>query len=429
MKKKLLAMLAAKEARKAELNTRSNASTDVAEVRSIGLEMDTLNAEIAEFRSMIDAMPDDAAPGTGTPPEGEFRSEPKPGTTGVSGAPAPTGEQRSAPVGTLNILGTYGVSGGQSQEGPEKRDKESAELAEKRGKDLKEMRSVTVGASSIAIQAHQATDIKTTFNEVSSIIDRVNQKPLPGGESFRQPYETGVAEGDYAAEGSDFADADQTFGYADMTKAKITAYSEDSEEVTRLAAADYDAVIMRSVPKSVRKKITKEILVGTGAANHLAGIFSTAATAINIATDVSIAAIDETTLDEILYSFGGDEDVEDVAVLVLNKLDLKAFATLRDADGKKIYTIVNRGNTGTIDNVPFVINSACKAVTAATSNSGDYAMAYGPLSNYTLAVFSDLEVQRSTDYKFKQGMIAHRGSIFCGGNVTAKNGFLRVKKS
>jgi hypothetical protein len=26
-------------------------------------------------------------------------------------------------------------------------------------------------------------------------------------------------------------------------------------------------------------------------------------------------------------------------------------------------------------------------------------------------------------------MIAHRGVIFAGGNVTAKNGFLRIKKS
>ena len=356
-------------------------------------------------------------------PEGEFRGEPKPGT--VPGIP---GEQRSAPVGTIKVLGTYGVAGGQAPEGPEKREKESSELAEKRGKELKEMRSATVGASNIVVPTHQATDIKPYFNEVSSIIDRVNQKPLPGGESFRQPYEAGGGEGDYTAEGIDFAEADQTFGYADMTKAKITAYSEDSEEVTRLAAADYDAVVMKSVPKSVRKKITKEILVGTGAANHLAGIFSASATAISAATDISISSIDETTLDEILYSFGGDEDVEDVAVLVLNKLDLKSFSTLRDADGKKIYTVVNRGNTGTIDNVPFVINSACKAISASANANGSYAMAYGPLSNYTLAVFSDLEVQRSTDYKFKQGMIAHRGSIFCGGNVTAKNGFLRVKK-
>ena len=55
-------------------------------------------------------------------------------------------------------------------------------------------------------------------------------------------------------------------------------------------------------------------------------------------------------------------------------------------------------------------------------------MAYGPLSNYELPVFSDIDIQRSTHYKFKQGQIAHRGDVFAGGNVAAYNGFLRVKK-
>jgi len=104
MKKKLIAMLATKEARKAELTTRSNASTDVVEVRSIGVEMDTLNSEIAELRGLIDEIPDEP-----TPPvtDAEFRGEPKPGTTG---------EQRSMPVGRLNVLATYGADGGQPHE-------------------------------------------------------------------------------------------------------------------------------------------------------------------------------------------------------------------------------------------------------------------------------------------------------------------------
>ena len=55
-------------------------------------------------------------------------------------------------------------------------------------------------------------------------------------------------------------------------------------------------------------------------------------------------------------------------------------------------------------------------------------MAYGPLSNYELATFSETEVSRSTDAKFKEGMIAHRGVVFVGGNVAAHNGFLRIKK-
>lgn len=300
--------------------------------------------------------------------------------------------------------------------------------AEKRGKDLKEKRAVTVAASGIILPVYKATDIKPTFNQVSSLIDRVTTMNLNGGESFTQPYLTGYGEGDYTGENADYADAEPTFGSAIMSKAKVTSYAEDSEETFKLPAAAYDGQVVTGMTVALRKKITKGILVGTGAANQFAGIFSTAATAIDSATDIEITEIDETTLDEIIYSYGGDENVEDISVLILNKMDLKAFATLRDADGEKIYEVKNNGNTGTIDGVPFIINSACKAVSKPATNSGEFAMAYGPCANYMMAVFSGIEIQRSTDYKFKQGMICHKGVVFAGGNVTSKNGFLRVKK-
>lgn len=298
-----------------------------------------------------------------------------------------------------------------------------------RGKALKANNAVTVGSGTVVVPKYTASDIKPTFNEVSSLIDRVGYKELKGGESYRQPYILGYGTGDYTLEGADYATAEPTFGYADINKTKVTAYAEDPEEVLKLPDADYDGEVVKGITVATRKKLTREILVGTGAANRLVGIFSAAAAAIDPATDKGFSAIDATTLDEIIFSYGGDEEVEDAAVLILNKKDLKAFARLRTADGKKIYNVVTNGNTGTIDGIPFIINSACKAISDASTVAGDYSMAYGPLSQYQLTVFSDLDVQRSTDYKFKQGMIAHRGSIFAGGNVVSKNGFLRVKKS
>jgi HK97 family phage major capsid protein len=309
---------------------------------------------------------------------------------------------------------------------PETRNEE-LEKSEKRGQDLKENRSVTVSSGTIVLPKHTASDIKGTFNQVSSLIDGVKHVPLEGGESYERAYEKGHGEGDYTAEGADYTEADVQFGYATVNKTKITAYSEESEETQKLPNANYDAVITGGVNKSLRKKITKEILIGDGGAGHLVGIFSAQATAIDATKDLAISEIDADTLDNIVFSFGGDEDVEDAAVLILNKKDLKAFAMLRDADGKKQYDVKSNGNTGTIDNVPYVLNSACKPV--ATALTGEYVMAYGPLSNYELATFSPTDIQRSTDFKFKQGMIAHRGSVFVGGNVAAHNGFLRVKKA
>lgn len=321
-------------------------------------------------------------------------------------------------------LGTVGAI--INPKGEEKRTKEVD--IEKRGKELKEQRSVTVGSSDLILPQHQSTTINGTFNQVSSLIDAVKHVPLNGGESYKTAYEKGHGEGGYTTEGQAAVDADVEFGYAEITKSKITSYSEETEEVIKLPNADYDSVIVSGVGKSLRKKITKEILIGDGSANHLTGIFSSNATAIDPSTDKEITAIDETTLDDIVFTFGGDEDVEDTSVLILSKQDAKSFATLRTTDGKKVYDVKAKGNTGTIDGVPYIINSACKAISNAATTAGQYCMAYGPLSNYELATFSDTDIKRSTDAKFKEGMIAHRGVIFVGGNVASHNGFLRIKK-
>lgn len=312
---------------------------------------------------------------------------------------------------------------------PEQRDQE-LEAAEKRGTALKENRAVTVGSTGVILPKHQSSEINPTFNQVSTLIDRVSVKNLIGGESYQESYVAGYGTGDYTTEGADYNAAEPTFGYADILKAKVTAYAEDTEELQKLPAVAYDAEVMKGISIASRKKISREILVGTGGTNKLAGIFSAAATAIDAVTDLQIDTIDANTLDDIVYSFGGDEDVEDAAVLILNKKDLKAFVKLRDGNGNRIHKVVSNGNTGTIDGIPFIINSACKPINNGGSGgtAGDFAMAYGPLSNYKLAIFSDMDVQRSSDYKFKQGMIAHRGSIFVGGNVVSKNGFLRVKR-
>ena len=290
----------------------------------------------------------------------------------------------------------------------------------------------TISSTSTVLTQHTASDVNPTFNEVSSLVDRVKVVPLPGGESYKRGFVKGYGTGGHTAEGADYNTAEPTFGYAEMTKTKITAYCEEPEEIAKLAPADYDGVISGSTEIAVRKFLSKQILIGQGGAGKLYGIFYNPTDSdddiIDRNTDISISAIDKNTLDEIIYSFGGDEDVEDVAVLVLNKMDLKAFATLRLEDGKKAYTVVNHGNTGTIDGVPYIINSACNAVSNSATTAGSYCMAFGPLSNYELPVFSDMDIQRSTEFKFKQGQIAHRADIFAGGNVAAYNGFLRVKK-
>ncbi|KEI09299.1 capsid protein [Clostridium sp. K25] len=319
---------------------------------------------------------------------------------------------------------------GKELENPEIRDKrlEDNDNWEQRGIDLKERRAVTVGKSNIVMAKHSSEDVKDTFNEVSSLVDMVTVTPLDGGESYERGYVVSYGEGGEVDKSGNYKDIETKFDYASINKQKITAYQEEPEEISKLAPAAYGQITIEGTSKAVRKRLTKDILVGDGTAGHLVGIFNNGAKAIEAETDLKIKDIDENTLDDIIYSYGGEEDVEENAVLILNKKDLAAFAKVKGADKKKAYEIINKGNKGTINGVAFIINSACKALSAKETKADDYCMAYGNLSNYELAVFSQLDVQRSDDFKFKQGQIAHRGSIYCGGNVVAKNGFIRVKK-
>lgn len=297
------------------------------------------------------------------------------------------------------------------------------------------IRNTLSTAGGVVLPTHTAPDVRPTFENVSSLIDRVKRVPLIGGESYTRGFvkSYGVG-GGVTAENADYSANEPTFGYAVVTKQKVTAYTEEPEEMVKLPNADYDGVVQDSVSRAVRRFMAREIVSGNGSTGHFKGIFWNPANGsddpavIDAATDISIAAIGPDTLDEIIYSYGGDEETEDIAVLILNKADLKAFAMLRDKQDRKVYTVVNRGNTGTIDSVPYIINSACSAVSASGTAAGAYCMAYGPLENYELAIFSELEAKHSKDHKFKQGQIAYAACVFAGGTVAAYNGFQRVKK-
>ena len=188
---------------------------------------------------------------------------------------------------------------------------------------------------------------------------------------------------------------------------------------------------------SIRKKIGGQILLGAGGANQLTGIFSAPTNVMPVTTptvDLSIGQIDETTLDQIVFGYGGDEAVEGGQWLILNKSDLAAFAAVRATTGQKLYNITLNGQIGTISSdrsysVNFVINSGASALSSASTASGTYCMAYGSPMAYEMPVFAPVEVMESLDYRFQTGQMAFRASTWVGGNVAKYRGFTRIKKA
>lgn len=333
------------------------------------------------------------------------------------------------------------------EEGPkvENREQQVKEILEQRGAALKagksvqfaidelpELRAVTIASGDLVVEKKYSTTLNDSFGEVSGTIDVVNAVVLNGGESYRKGFVKGYGEGDYTAETGNYVETDPEFDYVDINKVKITAYTEITDEALKLPNVAYQSYVAQNIQTAIRKKISKMILAGTGT-NSFVGIFNAPANVIPTASDLGVDVITSDTLDDIVFSYGGDEEVEGVATLFLSKADLAAFAAIRDSEGRKLYTINPRGNTGTISsagsfNVPYVINSAAPALSAAATANGTYCMAYGVPVNYEMPIFSNLTVEESRDFKFRTGQVAYRASIWAGGNVAAHKGFVRVKK-
>ena len=330
--------------------------------------------------------------------------------------------------------------------GEEKRNMEEDNKAlEERGQALKdgkkievdyEDRAVTVSSGSILVEKKYKRTIDESFQGVSALVDRVNSIQLNGGDSYSVAFEKTYDEGDYTAEGADYSEAEPEVDYVETGRAKITAYAEVTDELTKLPNIDYQALVIKRVRDAIRKKMGGQIIVGAGTSNTIKGIYNadTKVLPTTNGADIELEAIDADTLNTIVFSYGGDEAIEDEQVLVLSKKDVEAFSKVKDTTGRFVYKITRNGQTGRIGyaqggvDVPFIINSACNALSNTATTDGKFTMVYGALSSFELPVFSTLEIKESRDYKFKQGIIAYRGDVIVGGTVSKYKGFEKKKK-
>lgn len=301
------------------------------------------------------------------------------------------------------------------------------EMLEERGVSLREKRIIQVSQDEILLPEHIDTKLAPyPFSEVSTLVDNISLINLNGGETYKKTFVKGHGTAGYTAEGANYNETEPEFGYLTITKCKITAYTEITEELEKLPAVNYQAEVLKNIKTSLKKKLSLEIIKGAGGSNQFTGIFSANAVALADTDNLEVAEINEETLDDIIFAYGGPEEVEGSSVLILSKADLRAFARLRTAEGRKVHTIdyVNH----TIDGIFYIINSNCDSISNTQTAAGSYCLAYGSLKNYETAIFSPIEVSKSTDYKFKQGIVCYKASVFAGGNVVGYKGFVRVVK-
>lgn len=302
-----------------------------------------------------------------------------------------------------------------------------------------EKRAITLGSTTGLIKpTNSATQINgIPFAQVSSIIDMVKAIDLAGMSEYQVPYQTATGTAAKNAENTaPTGNADPTFKYATIKPVTLTTYTEISRECMKLTNVDYYSRVLDSARVALRKKVA-DYIINSDAASSATFIGVLDAPALEADDDLTINAIDATTLRKIAMNYGGDEEISGNAVLFLNKKDLIAFGDVRGTNEKKaVYEITpdtSNPNTGIIRDgglaVRYCINSNLKANSAITAAPGGYYMIYGVPTTYELGIFSDYNVRVSEDYAFKTRMIAVLGEVMIGGNVTVHRGFLRVKKT
>lgn len=410
------------ETRKKELLEKIENAKDMEELRSLQTELDSLKEEEAKAQEEKAKIEEERALLRKTIEDTEVKEDKK--------------EDR-------NLVGATKIE----KPREEKRNmEENNKILEERGQALKEGklikvnyedRAVTVSSGSVLVEKKYKKTIDESFQGVSALIDNVNSVQLDGGDSYSVPFEKSYGEGDYTAEGEDYAEAEPETDYVETGRAKITAYAEITKELTKLPNANYQALVIKRVRDAIRKKISKQIVAGAGTSNTIKGLYNADVKVLPTAedtADISLSGIDGDTLNKLVFAYGGDEAVEGEQTLILSKKDLEAFSMVKDNMDRFVYKITRNGQTGRIAyaqggvDVPYIINSACNSLSNTGLADETFTMVYGSLSSFEMPVFSALEIEESRDYKFKQGIIAYRGDVICGGTVAKYKGFVRVKK-
>ncbi len=433
MKDFLKKLIQRKKDEQTKLNKRMDESEDIKEVRSIGETLKTIAQEIAEAEAQLQAIENEPKDEPQEEPQEEQKDDEARADDNLDpNEEEPTNEnvERSkdyVKVGGTDIrhMATTNLRGGNPMD-KEQREAQNKEI-EERAKLLKEGRAVTVASDNILLPKHQSNELATVpFRQVSTFYDLTKVRNLQGGESYEAPFTKSYGTGGLTEEGSAYTEAEPEFGTAKINKVKVTAYAEFSEELERLPNANYEAEIRKGVEIALKKKMAQQQIGGTGESNTFIGITSSNADnkAVLASDDMELSKIDQDTLNKIIFAYGGDEEVEQKGVLVLNKADLLAFSLVKNDIGDHAYKIDLANQT--INTVPYIINSNLTPLDTATK--GQYSMIYGIPQYYETAIFSPVEIKKSYDYKFKDGMIAYRASVFAGGNTTAYRGFMRVKK-
>ena len=302
-------------------------------------------------------------------------------------------------------------------------------------------KSVTLATGTLAQPTGAGTNIRDPLgNRVGSIIDQVYVQDLTGMSSFLEPYvisefDAAGAKVSTAAGTARTASSDPTFGVAKIAPFELTTTSYVDRNIGRLTPANYYAKVQAMALRALRRSAVGMIFNGDGqATNEMFGIKTAKNVAGNaIYATLNVDAVGADLLTELMFAYGGDEELGGSCRLYLNKADLLALGKIRGTNEKRrLFDIVpdaGNPNCGTIREggtiVPYSIASDLTALTGADAASAAVqTMLYGDPLNYELGLFGDFTVRVDESVKAVERMYTILGDAMIGGNLIRDKGFV-----
>lgn len=297
-------------------------------------------------------------------------------------------------------------------------------------------RATTIATASLAKPTGAGSVIRDNLEGVSSIVDQVYVSDLTGCAAFEEPYVKTNPEATERTDGSAGTGSDPVFRVASIAPMLINVTSYVSKNIERLTPAAYAQKVQSLALAALRRKVGKLIANGeTGKFNGIKIAQNTKKENIFKTYTVNSNVIGAETLRDIVFSYGGSEEIGPNARLFLTKEDLAAFGKVRGTNEKKaVYEITadpGNANTGTIKDggtiVPYTILSGLTSLSSATqTTSAIQTMIYGDPMNFELGLFGPYTVEVSKDYKFAEGLLTIMGEVMAGGNIIVDEGFVVV---
>lgn len=410
MKKFLQALIARKQQHINDLIKRSDASTDIAEVRSIGEQIRAAQEEIEQARAQLEKCSGHIDNARAEIENGENDNDGDADDNDDDNNDADNNgndaQQRARNFRPGSEIRSFDLRAGQQRANVEKRAKAFAATG-RMSVGSAETRATLISGGKIATPT-EVGGINDAFTQVSSIIDMVKVTDCEGMGAYKVAYEIASANAADQTEGEAAAESDMTYDFVTISPQSVAVVSYISKQARKQTPLNYTEKVRASSLTALRKRA--------------AAIVTAKIKASALSQAVALDAIDETTLRKLALNYGGALGVEGSAVLYLCKEDLIAFGDVRGTNEKlPVYEITpdaSNPNTGTIKDggltVKYCLNSDL--------DSGE--LLYGNPLCFELGLFSNYEVAVSDDRNIEKLMLTIVGDAEIGGEVVVKDGFI-----